>query len=95
MKDSGWLDKVYIGLYLSEVVKEYKSMNAEQRLITLELSSKQHNFTARQIGRLYAEKHDYIDWHEFSNYLGELHNKGLLIITGHDINGMCVYDWNR
>ena len=70
-------------------------MNTEQKLITLELSSKQHNFTARQISQLYAEDHDYINWHEFSNYLSRLHDKGLLVITGHDTSGMCIYNWNR
>ena len=70
-------------------------MNAEQKVITLELSLEQKNFTALQVSHLYAEQYDYINWHEFSDYLSELYNKGLLVITGHDTSGMCIYNWNR
>ena len=74
---------------------ELKVIDLERKVNILELMVTKDKFTARQICRLYAEEHDYINWHEFSDYLSRLHDKGLLVITGHDISGMCIYRWNR
>ena len=70
-------------------------MNTEQKLITLELITNKKNFSAMSVSKLYAAHQGYIDWHNFSDYLSELFNKGLLVITGHDTSGMCIYNWNR
>lgn len=34
---------------------------------------------------------DSIDWHEYSYYLDELHTKGVLVVTGHQFDGMTQY----
>lgn len=73
-------------------------MKAEIRASTLKvmIAEKVSQFTSRDIQQIYNRiMHDTIDWHEFSDYLDDLHTKDLLKVVGFDLSGMTVYTWSK
>ncbi len=67
-------------------------MNAQTKINTLELIMKLDKFTALNVCHLYQDKYNTkLYWHEFSDYLTELHDKGVLSVIGHDVTGLVIY----
>lgn len=71
-------------------------MNISQKSQLLEMLPKMTKIDAIQCSNQFQKDYQTrINWHEFSNYLDELHSKGILELIGHNSGGMTQYKLNR
>ncbi len=73
-----------------------ETLRLRYRTLELIISEKMTQFTAIDMMRTYQKIiHESIDWHEFSDYLDNLHTKGVLVCIGHTNDGMTKYNLDR